>query len=374
MGKLLEPARLFGLTLRTRTIRSATWEGLADEEGFVRPELIERLAELARGYVGMVISGYLYVRPDGRGLPWQTGIWDDAQVEGLKRVVGAVHDGGGVIAAQIAHAGGRTRPDTILGKQPLAPSAVEGFSFGDTPREMTLKEIQGLIRAFANAARRVKEAGFDAVQLHAAHGYLLSQFLSPLLNRRSDAYGGTSEKRHRFVIEVYEAVREAVGDSFPVFIKLNTMDGPQGGITIHESLDVARDLESRGLNGVEVSGGRAGSKRYRPSWKGISDPSKEAYFRREARRFKEELDIPVILVGGIKSYEVAEDILAAGHADFVSFSRALICEPHLILRWHEGDTGRSKCVSCNLCLKEGLKGSGIACVADEKAQEVDAVE
>ncbi|MBW1734463.1 MAG: NADH:flavin oxidoreductase [Deltaproteobacteria bacterium] len=374
MGKLLESCRLFGLTLRTRTVRSATWEGLADEEGFVRPELIEMLVELARGNVGLIIPGYLYISPEGRGLPWQTGVWDDAHVEGLKRMIEAVHEKGAVIAAQIAHAGGRTRPSHIGGERPMAPSAVEGFAFGDTPRQMTLSEIQAMIHAFAQAARRVKEAGFDAVQLHAAHGYLLSQFLSPLLNRRSDAYGGTPEKRRRFVIEVYESVREAVGDSFPVFIKLNTMDGPQGGITIHESLDVARDLESRGLNGVEVSGGRAGSKRYRPSWKGISDPSKEAYFRPAARLFKEELDIPVILVGGIKSYEVAEDILVGGYADFVSFSRALICEPHLILRWHEGDMGRSKCVSCNLCLKEGLKGSGIACAADEKAQEVDATE
>jgi 2,4-dienoyl-CoA reductase-like NADH-dependent reductase (Old Yellow Enzyme family) len=372
MGKLLEPARLFGLTLITRTIRSATWEGLADEDGFVRPELVEMLAQLARGYVGMVIPGYLYVRPDGRGLPWQTGVWDEAHVDGLKRVVEAVHNGGAVIAAQIAHAGGRTRSKTILGKQPVAPSAVAGFSFGDTPREMKRSEIQNLIRAFANAARRVKEAGFDAVQLHAAHGYLLSQFLSPLLNRRSDAYGGTPEKRRRFVIEVYEAVREAVGDGFPVFIKLNTMDGPEGGLTIEESLEVAKELAFRGLDAVEISGGRAGSDRYRPSRKGILGPSMEAYFRPAAARFKDQLDIPVILVGGIKSYEVAEDILARNHADFVSFSRALICEPHVILRWNNGDRSSSKCVSCNLCLKEGLKGSGIACVADEKTGQIDA--
>lgn len=367
MGKLLEPARLFDLTLRTRTIRSATWEGLADEEGFVRPELVAMLAQLARNSVGMVIPGYLYVSPDGRGLPWQTGVWDDAHVDGLKRVVEAVHNGGAVIAAQIAHAGGRTRSKTIRGKQPLAPSAVEGFAFGDTPREMTSSEIQDLVRAFASAARRVKAAGFDAVQLHAAHSYLLSQFLSPLLNRRRDAYGGTPENRRRLIIEVYEAVRAAVGDDFPVFIKLNTTDGPEGGIRIEESLGVAKELASRGLDAVEVSGGRAGSDRYRPSWKGISEPSREAYFRPAARQFKDQLDIPVILVGGIKSYEVAEEILTDHHADFVSFSRAFICEPHLVQRWRQGDRRRSRCVSCNLCLSEGLKGGGIACAADETA-------
>jgi len=374
MGELLKPAELFGFRFRTRTVRSATWEGLADNEGFVRPELIEMLAQLAKGSVGMIIPGYLYVRPDGRGLPWQTGVWSDLHVEGLKHMVDSVHENGAFIAAQIAHAGGRTRLDTILGEQALSPSAVKGFSFGDTPREMDHSEIKGIIRSFADAARRVKAAGFDAVQLHGAHGYLLSQFLSPLLNRRRDDYGGSPEKRRRFIIEVYEAVREIVGDTFPVLIKLNTTDGPEGGITIEESLDLAKELADRGLDGVEVSGGMAGSDRYRASWKGISDPSKEAYFRPAAKRFKEALDIPVMIVGGIKSYEVAEDILTEGHADLVSFSRALICEPHLIKRWLKGDMRRSKCVSCNLCLGEGLKGSGILCVANEKTKKGERAE
>jgi 2,4-dienoyl-CoA reductase-like NADH-dependent reductase (Old Yellow Enzyme family) len=369
MSKIFETTFLGSMALRNRTVRSATWEGLADRDGLVQPELVEMMAELARNSVGMVIPGYLSVARDGRGLPWQTGVWDDAHIEGLSRIAKAVHHEGGVVAAQIAHAGGRTRPEYNEGQKPMAPSAVEGFSFGETPREMTQGEIKDAGSLFARAGRRVKEAGFDAIQLHAAHGYLLSQFLSPLLNRRSDAYGGTPEKRRRFVIEVYEAVRETLGDTFPVFIKLNTTDGPEGGITIKESLDLARELADRGLDAVEVSGGRAGSDRYRPSWKGISDPSKEAYFRPAARRFKEELDIPVILVGGIKSYEVAEDIIATGDADLVSFSRALICEPHLVKKWRDGDKGRSKCVSCNLCLNEGLKGSGITCMADEKAKK-----
>jgi 2,4-dienoyl-CoA reductase-like NADH-dependent reductase (Old Yellow Enzyme family) len=369
MSKIFETTFLGSVPLRNRTVRSATWEGLADRDGLVQPALVEMMAELARNSVGLIIPGYLSVARDGRGLPWQTGVWDDAHMEGLRRITEAVHHEGGVVAAQIAHAGGRTRPEYNEGQKPMGPSAVEGFSFGETPKEMTRTEIKDAGSLFARAGRRVKEAGFDAIQLHAAHGYLLSQFLSPLLNRRSDAYGGTPEKRRRFIIEVYEAVRETVGDAFPVFIKLNTTDGPEGGITIEESLDLARELAARGLDAVEVSGGRAGSDRYRPSWKGISDPSKEAYFRRAARRFKEELDIPVILVGGIKSYEVAEDIIAGGDADLVSLSRALICEPYLVKRWRDGDRSGSKCVSCNLCLSEGLKGSGIACVADDKAKK-----
>jgi 2,4-dienoyl-CoA reductase-like NADH-dependent reductase (Old Yellow Enzyme family) len=371
MAQLFDPFKLSRLKLPNRSIRSATWEGLADDKGFVRAELIQMIAELARGSIGMIIPGYFYVRPDGRGLPWQTGAWDDGHIDGLSQIAKVVHNEGGLVVAQIAHAGGLTRADYINGERPIAPSAVEGFSFGGTPREMPASEIEAVIRDFSKAASRVKEAGFDAVQLHAAHNYLLSQFLSPLINRRSDRYGGSPERRRRFVIEVYEAVRKAVGKEFPVLIKLNTTDGPEGGITQQEALEAAKDLASRGLDAVEVSGGMAGSDLYRPSRKGISNSSREAYFRSSARFLKSELDIPVILVGGIKSYEVANDILEKEHADLVSFSRALICEPDLILRWRQGDTSRSKCQSCNLCLKEGLKGSGIKCVSGDSKEGVD---
>jgi len=226
-----------------------------------------------------------------------------------------------------------------------------------------------VVEHFAAGARRVKESGFDAVQLHCAHNYLLSQFLNPLVNQRDDRYGGSLENRRRVVIEVYDAVRDTVGKEFPILVKLNTTDGPQGGISIQQALDVAKVLATRGLAAVEISGGMAGSDDYRPSRKGIASRSQEAYFREAARIFKQELIIPIILVGGIKSYEVAEEILQKGGADYVSFSRPLICEPDLIERWKCGDRSRSKCVSCNLCLGEGLKGKGIACVGSRSAQE-----
>jgi len=369
MALIFDNSHLADLVLRTRTFRSATWEGLADKGGFVRPELVRLIADLARNSVGMVITGYLYVSPEGRGLPYQTGVWDETHVEGLSKITKAVHDEGGLVAAQIAHAGGRTRREYIDGQTPLAPSAVEGFAFGDTPREMATAEIEGVIESFAQGARRVKEAGFDAVQLHCAHNYLLSQFLNPLVNQRGDHYGGSPEKRRRLIIEVYDAVREVVGEEFPILVKLNTTDGPEGGISIQEALGVAKVLTARGLAAVEVSGGMAGSNDYRASRKGIVSPSQEAYFREAARIFKQELTIPVILVGGIKSYEVAEEILGKGDADYVSFSRPLICEPDLIERWRRGDKSRSKCLSCNGCLGEGLKGGGIACVGKRSAQE-----
>ncbi|MCG6879657.1 MAG: NADH:flavin oxidoreductase [Deltaproteobacteria bacterium] len=362
MPEIFETSSLGPQALQNRTVRSATWEGLADKNGFVRPELVEMMGELARNSVGLIIPGYFYVARDGRGLPWQAGVWDDAHMEGLIRICEAVHREGGVVMAQIAHAGGRTRPELIDGRTPMAPSAVEGFSFGKTPREMTLKEIRTVVSSFAQAARRVKDAGFDGVQLHGAHNYLISQFLNPLVNRRQDQYGGSSGKRSRFLLEVYDGVREAVGEKYPLMIKINSTDGPEGGITPNEALRVVSALADRGLDAVEISGGMAGSDRYRPSRKGINNTSQEAYFRSAANLLKQQLDIPVILVGGIKSHEIAQDIINSGDADYLSFSRALICEPHLISRWGRGDLTRSRCTSCNLCLGEGLKGSGISCV------------
>lgn len=368
MAAIFSSSNLANLVLRNRTFRSATWEGLADKDGFVRPELVRLIAQLARNSVGMVVPGYLYISPDGRGLPYQTGVWDDVHVEGLSKIVQAVHNEGGLVAGQIAHAGGRTRREFINGQTPPAPSAVEGFSFGDTPREMTTTEIGAVIGRFAEAARRVKTAGFDAVQIHSAHNYLLSQFLNPLVNRRGDRYGGSPEKRRRLLIEVYDAVRDTVGKEFPILVKLNTTDGPEGGLSIQEALDAAKILAARNIAAIEVSGGMAGSDDYRPSRKGILNRSQEAYFREAARIFKQELTIPVILVGGIKSYEVAEEIIERGEADYVSFSRALICEPDLIERWKAGDRSPSKCISCNHCLEEGLKGDGIACVGKHYPQ------
>ncbi len=368
MAAIFEKSDLAGLRLRNRTFRSATWEGLADEDGFVRPELIRLITQLAKNSVGMIVLGYLYVSPEGRGLPFQTGVWDEAHVEGLSKIAEAVHKEGGLVAAQVAHAGGRTRAEYINGKRPMAPFAVEGFSFGDTPSEMTIPEIAAVIERFADGARRVKKAGFDAVQLHSAHNYLLSQFLNPLVNRRSDHYGGSPENRRRFLAEVYETVRDAVGNEFPILVKLNTTDGPEGGISIQEALDAARILSDRGMAAIEVSGGIAGSDIFRPSRTGILTSFQEAYFREAASVFKQELTIPVILVGGLKSYEVAEEILEREEADYVSFSRPLICEPDLIARWKKGERSRSKCLSCNLCLKEGLKGEGIACVGKRSAQ------
>jgi 2,4-dienoyl-CoA reductase-like NADH-dependent reductase (Old Yellow Enzyme family) len=361
MSKLFEPSLLAGLSIRNRSIRSATWEGLADQEGFVRPELIQMLAGLARGGVGMVVAGYLHVSPEGRGLPWQTGVWQDAHVEGLTQVTKAVHEAGGVIVAQIAHAGGRTRPETLGGLTPIAPSAVVDLAFATKPREMSVEDIEELVLKFADAARRVKQAGFDALQLHAAHGYLISQFLSPLTNRRHDDYGGSSRGRHRFLEEVYAAVRKAVGPDFPIFVKMNGADGLPGGIGPQDALETAAFMEALGLDAIEVSGGQAGIVECRPSRLNIRKPSDEAYFRTIAKRFKENLRIPIVLVGGIRSYEVAEEILASGDADYVSLSRPLICEPDLISRWMKADRSPAKCISCNLCLKEGLEGHGISC-------------
>jgi 2,4-dienoyl-CoA reductase-like NADH-dependent reductase (Old Yellow Enzyme family) len=246
MSQLFTPLTIGNLNLSNRTVRSATWEGMADENGFVQPKLIDLLARLAGSSVELVIPGYFYIRPDGRGLPWQTGIWSDAHVDSLGQIARAVHDQGGLAAAQIAHAGGRTRREIIRGQNPAAPSAVEGLAHGEPPRELGRDEIKDLVQEFGDAAGRAKKAGFDAVQLHAAHCYLISPFLNPYFNRRQDEYGGSAAGRRRFLIEVYDAVRAAGGRQYPILIKINSTTGKSLNGLWSRSTNIWKCFEKKG--------------------------------------------------------------------------------------------------------------------------------
>jgi 2,4-dienoyl-CoA reductase-like NADH-dependent reductase (Old Yellow Enzyme family) len=215
---------------------------------------------------------------------------------------------------------------------------------------MTLAEIEDTITAFGNAAYRVKVAGFDAVQIHAAHGFLISSFNSPYTNTRQDEWGGTAEKRMRFITEVYREVRRRVGDDYPVLIKLNADDCLEGGITFKEVSEIALRLEHLGTDAIEISGGMAESKAgfIRA---GIDSRKKEAYFLPYAKRLKEVVSLPLLLVGGIRSLEVAEEILDQGWADLISLSRPLIREPSLPNEWKIGRTEKAACISCGKCSK-----------------------
>jgi len=361
---LFEPGTINGMTLTNRFVRSATWEGMATEDGRVTPKLIETMVALAEGGVGLIISGHAYVSKVGQASPWQLGIYDDSLVDGLQSLTDAVRGAGGRIVAQLAHAG-TFALEKAIGTAPVVASNFDGLA--RTPRfELSVADIQDLKKAYVAAARRARTAGFDGIQLHSAHGYLLSQFLSPWFNRRTDDYGGEIGNRVHIHVETIRAVRQAVGNDYPFLVKMNCEDFSDGGLTLEESVAAAKQMVAAGLDAIELSGGLLTGGKLSPSRPGINREDKEAYFRDAARTFKKELDVPLILVGGIRSPEVAERLLNKGTADYFSMSRPLIREPDLINRWRSGDCTRARCLSDNLCYRPGMTGKGIYCVTEER--------
>ncbi|NOQ46649.1 MAG: NADH:flavin oxidoreductase [Desulfobulbaceae bacterium] len=367
MKTLFEKTTISGMKLQNRMVRSATWEGMCDHNGCPTDKLINYYRQLALGGIGLIMTGYTFVSLEGKQLPGKMGIYSDDFAENFKKMTSSIHDAGGVIAVQLVHAGGQTDSNNA-GRQPLAPSAVQVDQFPEMPAELTHDEIQNIVNAFGEGARRAKEWEFDAVQLHGAHGYLMNQFLSPLTNRRTDAYGGSIENRSRFVIDVYKKVREAVGRDYPVLIKLNASDNLEGGLSVQDAIYTAQKLSELRIDAIEVAAGTPASGDESPARAKINKPEKEAYHLNLARKIKSAVSCPVMVVGGIRSYEVAENAVTEEGLDYISMARPLIREPDLPRRWQSGDRSPAKCISCNRCFMPGLKQGGIYCVAEKKEE------
>ncbi|MEO5362776.1 MAG: NADH:flavin oxidoreductase [Magnetococcus sp. DMHC-8] len=361
MGRLFERSVINGMVLANRLVRSATWEGMCTGEGRPTDKLVSCYRDLARGGVGLIMTGYAYVRPDGRQLPGTLGVYTDAFAGEMCRLTEAVHAEGGRIAMQLVHAGGKADP-TGLDHPPLAPSGLRNAQFAVETMAMTRQDIEAVVTAFAQGARRARACGFDAVQLHGAHGYLINQFLSPLTNQRTDEYGGSVENRRRFLLEVYGAVRRAVGDDYPVMIKLNGDDFLAGGLTLAEAVAAAVALDEAGMDAIEVSGGTAASGERTPARGRARSPDEEGYHRDLARQIKAAVSCPVMVVGGFRSRAVVEQALEAGDADYIAMARPFIREPDLAARWRQGEEVTAACQSCNGCFKPGLEEGGIYCV------------
>lgn len=314
----------------------------------------------------MIISGYTFVSPEGQSNPGQLAVYDDRFLPGLRDMVKAVHSLGGKIALQVVHGGCSANPE-LSGLELIGPSAREQDG-RPRCRPAGKEDIAITVAAFARAAGRAKQAGFDAVQIHAAHGFLLSQFLSPAFNKRKDEYGGALENRARLLLEVVRGAREAVGPEYPVLIKINSEDFLDGGMTREEAVQVSSMLEKASISAVELSGGTVASpQKFIPPRPGrLETPEQEVYYREAARLYKRKVAIPLMVVGGIRSYEVAEGLVRDGTADYISLSRPLICEPGLVKRWREGDRRPADCVSDNACFAPGLEGKGIYCVTMAK--------
>jgi 2,4-dienoyl-CoA reductase-like NADH-dependent reductase (Old Yellow Enzyme family) len=368
MATVFEATTINGMTMSNRMIRSATWEGMCEQDGRPTEKLINCYRDLAQGGIGLIISGYTFVRPDGKQLPGKMGIHTDDFAGDYENLTSTVHNAGGKIAVQLVHAGGQTDANNA-GRQPLAPSAVQADQFPEMPAELTKDEISGIIAAFAEGARRAKGWGFDGVQLHGAHGYLINQFLSPLTNRRTDEYGGSIENRCRFLLEVYRKVRESVGSDYPVFIKLNAADNLDGGLGVDDAVYAAKALAKVGIDAIEVSAGTPASGEKGPVRGKINKPEKEAYNLPLARRIKETVNCPVMVVGGFRSYEVAENTIRDDGMDYIAMARPLIREPGLPNRWSKGDRSPARCISCSKCFMAGIEEGGIYCVVEKKERE-----
>lgn len=368
---LLSPGAIGRVAVRNRIIRSATSETLADESGRVDEKRYWDLyAALAASHVGLIFCGHAFVEPRGSFVHGMTGLSDDANVPFFKGLTENVHDSGARIFAQLNHAGSKSK---LEDEDVVGPSAIPNPETERVPRALSEEDITGIVDAYGAAAARACASGFDGIHLHAGHGYLLSQFLSPLTNRRDDGWGGDLAGRSRLLLQIVRNIRREVGSAVPVTVKLGARDCVPSGLTLIEGTKVAEALDAEGVQAIEVSAGLTTSKvesslQYsgvsrrraladKMIHRAFSRPVPEAYFRRDARAIRRVVRCPVILVGGLRKVETMESVLREGDADFVSLARPFIRQPDLVLRIEEGTLQEVACVSCNICaMHEGTHG------------------
>lgn len=383
------PGTINSLTLRNRIIKTATFEGMV-YDGIPNELLLEHHENLSKGGVGMTTVAYCAASPNGRTFANQMYMRPEL-VPSLRRLTAAVHTHGAAASIQLGHCGYFTKNKDLTIPKPLGPSArlnpygiTAGIPFATTMTQVDMETTAG---EFAMSARLAKEAGFDAVELHLGHGYLLSQFISPGINERRDEYGGSLENRMRFPLRVVREVREAVGTDFALIAKMNVSDGFRGGLTIEESVQVARALERGGIDALELSGGfvdrsalyllRGG----RPLKQMIeveksaaqkvvlatlgrflikAFPFKPMFFLEEAKKIRAAVKLPLILLGGITDLEHIEHAMAEGF-EFVAMGRALIHDPALIDKYQKGTATKTGCEPCNVCITEMDRPGGVCC-------------
>ncbi len=360
MIDIFQPYRIGKLELRNRFVRSATWDATANEDGTVSDDSLAIFRKLARGNIGLIVTGFAYVSASGQAAKGQYGIHNDDMIQGLKKLTDSVHKYGGKVAVQIHHGG-------INALNSIQPALVvsELPEIEREQRVMTEGEIENLIDDFVKAVLRAREAGFDGVQFHGAHGYLLNQFISPVMNRRIDKWGGSIENRSRFHLEVIRRSLETVGADFPLLIKFGVPGKSGKGLTQEDSLWTAARMCKAGIDAIEVSADSSAMERNGVPRLHKDEPAR-AFFREQAAQVKRAVDIPVILVGGIRSAAQAGEIVNCGDADMIAMSRPFIKEPLLLKKWQKNAAGDIDCISCNWCFPiRGPKGEQLKCRKDE---------
>ncbi len=361
MSKLFEPFKINRLEIKNRFVRSATVDNLGKDK-IVSEAQIAFYREMARGEVGLIISSGLFPSLDGWTAPGQLGIHHDDMIPSLKKLAEVVHKNGGKVAAQLMHAGWFGNPRTC-GYQPVGPSAMVNPANKLLARELSSAEVYEHVDDFVQAGRRAYEAGFDAVQIHGAHGWLVSSFLSPVTNHRQDEWGGSPEKRTKFVIRIIEGIRKLTGPRFPIMIKLGLKDYHPQGKTVEEGISSVKSFIKAGLDAVEVSEGVE-----EEAFHHIRKDALHPYYIEECRQARSALGIPIILVGGMRQLEEIRQVVDGGIADAVSMCRPFIMDQHIVQKFHQGKADNSKCTSCNLCIAEMQKQT-IHCVFNKKLIE-----
>ena len=319
MKTLFDTTTLGQQTLKNRIWRSATWLALADAEGNVTDEMVRTYEKLAKGGAAMIVTGLTSIIRHDAEIGGGAKFYDDRFIAGHKRLTDAIHKHGALVMMQTA----------------IVDGPVD---------ELTTEQVENIVRLFGEAARRAEEAGYDGVQIHAAHFFYLSKFISPLLNHRTDRYGGDQRGRTRILYEILKDMREKTSPDFLITMKINSTDEYPGGLTVQDLLVSCKLMANAGIDAIEVSGNGT-------PHTGIKAGQNEGYFRAAAMSLAALVDVPVVLVGGFRSIEKINQYLDETKIEYVSLSHPLVREPNLIQRWQEGDTRPSLCVSCNTCYR-----------------------
>jgi len=361
MSILFEPYKIGRLTLKNRFIKSSTLESMAGPDGEITPDMLDFYEAVARGGAACIFLGHAFVHPLGKASPKMTGAHDDRLIPGLRSLADVIHRHDCFVFAQINHGGSRIQGGCA---EPVGPSPVVNPATGLLARELKPSEIREIIDAFGLAAARVREAGLDGILIHGAHGYLASLFTSPFTNRRTDEWGGDALRRFRFLEEVYRSIRKAVGDDYPVAIKLGIKDDTEEGLSVGEGAEVAGHLARVGVDAIEISAGVA--TKPVPSRSNILSREQEAYFLPCAKAVRPKVGkLPLSLVGGLRSPDLMEEIIREGWTDFVSLARPFICEPDLVNKIRAGHREPVSCTRDDRC-RVGMFTEGLRCRRNEK--------
>ena len=372
MSILFESITIKNMELRNRFVRSATYDGSAEINGCVSERQMKLFTDLAEGGVGLIITGIVYTHPSGRISPFQNSLASDDVIPGFQKLTKAMHERGTGVAVQLFHAGREgAKLFNLMKEKAVAPSVVDDDPYftGDY-RALAEEEIWDIVHSFGDAAKRARAAGFDAVQIHGAHAYLISEFLSPFSNRRNDRWGGELTNRLRIHKEICNDIKAKAGDDYPVLIKLGVEDGFPGGLQFTEGLEAAGLCAEWGYDGLEISQGLRGEEFSGTEFRTkINKVEQEAYFRQWSKEVRKLVTVPVMMVGGLRTFELMEEVVQNGEADFVSLSRPFIREPGLVKSWENGSRRRATCISCNKCIGAMFRGVPLQCIYEKELAE-----